>query len=166
METPHTEPSGRKRRDRVLSPLSLLVSVIREHGGGTASLSRHKATFIALIKEEGYEDFLDALIDEWVRIKYSTALSVASPPTPAEMKERLKARRERKANERVEIDRVKHEIKVRMLDFIMPNKKPLRKCTGGYCASIGGVFTKIGERVGPDELVGDVLSNKEIARML
>ena len=145
-------------------PLSLLVSIIRE-GGGIENQSRHKAAFTALVKQEGYEDFLDALIDEWVRIKYSTALGAACPPTVAEMKARLAEQKKRSAKERAEVDKMKLKITKRALELVMPNGKSLGKCSGAECTAFGGWYAKIAERVGPDRLVGDVLTNKDLARM-
>jgi hypothetical protein len=167
MESLHIDGTNRTSRKSSLDarPLSLLVSIVRENGGGVKNQSRHKAAFISLIKQEGYDDFLDALLDEWVRIKYSTAASAAFPPTAAEMKARVAEQKSRKAKERAEIDKAKLKITRRALDLIMPNKKPLAKCTGAECVAFGGWIAKIGARVGPNRLVGDVLTNKDLIKM-
>jgi hypothetical protein len=60
-------------------------------------------------------------------------------------------------------DSVAEEIKARILDFVMPNNKPLRDCTGSEVAGFGRGFIKIAEKVGPDQRVGDVLTDKEAA---
>lgn len=44
------------------------------------------------------------------------------------------------------------------LDFIMPNGKPLGKCTFGYATEIGGKFAKIGAMGKPNQIIGKVLT--------
>lgn len=48
------------------------------------------------------------------------------------------------------------------LDFVMPNEKKLRDCTGAEVARFGGVFTEIARHVKPTEVVGHHLNAKQI----
>lgn len=50
-----------------------------------------------------------------------------------------------------------------MLDLMMPNNKRLRFCTGAEVGAFGSAYAKIAEKVGPDNLVGEVLCEREAA---
>jgi hypothetical protein len=56
-------------------PLGLFITIVRDQGGTTDDETKHIRAFKALLDQEGYEDFRDAVIDEWARIKYSTAFA-------------------------------------------------------------------------------------------
>jgi hypothetical protein len=147
-------------------PLSLLIATIRDVGGKDDKQGQHKRTFLRLLNDVGYEDFRDAVLDEWFRIKYTTALSAANPPTTAE----IKARRERQKQEANEaqnqVNNIKLKIMNNVLDMVMANGKKLSECTGAECLRMGGWLTRIGESVGPKRLVGDVLSQKDIIKLV
>jgi len=49
-----------------------------------------------------------------------------------------------------------------LLKLKMPNGKELRNCTGDECNHFGGWFKRIAARIGPDNRVGDVLSEAEV----
>jgi hypothetical protein len=146
-------------------PLAVLITIIRDKGGTSDDQSKHIKAFKALLNEEGYEDFRDAVIDEWARIKYSTAFSAANPPTASELRQRLEEQRRRQEAERDAISSIKFKIIKRALSLIMPNGKTLACCTGAECARFGGFFTKISERVGATELVGDVLTTRDLVEI-
>jgi hypothetical protein len=165
MEPTILTETGVIRSRKQLQPLSLLISTIRESGGGTEKESVHKAVFVRRINEEGYEEYRDAIVDEWIRIKYSTALNAANPPTPAELNARRRAASERAAVTRAAIDTVKAKIKGKVLAMILPNGKRLGSCTGTECTEFGGWLARIGERVG-ERRVKDVLSETQILKLI
>lgn len=142
------------------NPLGLFIAVIKERP--KSGESAHKAAFKRLVLSDGYEDFVDAIVREWLSIKYSTALRAAQSPTVAE----IKAVAARRKGERIaEAEMTKKAIKLigsRLLDFMMPNGKKLRDCTFGYCAEIGGAIGKIGAQGRPSEIVGNVLTAAQV----
>lgn len=162
----HTETTTarkpHKRQERE-NPLGLFISVIREAPEAGQVTHRHQLRHLLL--SSGYEDFLDAVIDEWQRIKYSTALRAAVPPTPAQIKERAAQRKQKAIQEEASVEKAKGLIGERLLEFTMPNGKFLRDCTGAECKQFGGLFTRIGKRVTNNRLVGDVLSAEQLARL-
>lgn len=158
MTTVHVDP-GSLPRAREASAFALLVATIRECQGGDESI--HKRRFRSLLKEPGYEDFVDALITEWLSIKYSTAAQVANPPTA----EQLRDRRKRQREESKAAEEVKMKIIGRALDMITPNGKKLSACNGAECVAFGGWYARIGAAVGPTRTVGEVLTNEELARL-
>lgn len=152
--------SGVSRRHKE-SPLGLLIASIQER----LSLSEreHKAAFRRVVFEDGYQDFLEALVDEWLGIKYSTALRAAKPVSIAEVRAQVAKRsRERKGADAL-IESAKAIMGARLLDLIMPNGKQLRECTGAQCSKFGGFYARIGEKVGPNRIVGKVLSADDVA---
>ena len=144
-------------------PLGLFITVVRDNGG--TDEAKHIRAFKQLLNEEGYEDFRAAVIDEWARIKYSTAYSAANPPTASELRARMEQQKREQAEERRAIDAIKLKVMKRALNLVMPNGKLLGQCTGAECAQFGGFFAKISERVGATELVGEVLSSRDLVEI-
>lgn len=143
--------------------MALLISIIRDNP--QADRTAHQNLLRHLLLSPGYEDFLDAVIAQWSSINYKTARSVAFPPTAAELKERAVRRKELRAREDAAVKKAKGLIASRLFDFVMPNGKPLHDCTGGECMEAGGLFAKIGERVGKNNVVGHVLTVADIVQI-
>ena len=53
-----------------------------------------------------------------------------------------------------------------MLDLMMPNGKPMRDCTGSEMAQFGTRFKRIAEQVGRVRLVGEVLDEANVRRIM
>lgn len=163
----HAEPIVAKgvrfRRDRE-NPLGLFISIIRELPGGDQTTHRRKMR--SLLLSPGYEDFLDAVMDEWMRIKYSTALRAAVPPSTKEIKARADKRKQEAAKVSAAVARAKALIGERLFNLVMPNGKPLSECTGAECVKFGGYFVTIGEAVGPRQIVGRVMTAGDITSLL
>jgi hypothetical protein len=47
-------------------------------------------------------------------------------------------------------------------NILTPNGKKLRACTGEECQHFGGWYQRIAEKIGPTQLVGDVLKEKDL----
>jgi hypothetical protein len=52
-----------------------------------------------------------------------------------------------------------------LLDLIMPNGKSLRACSGGECAGFEGWFKRITAKVGPKQIVGEVLDEAAVQKI-
>lgn len=151
-------------RGRYVNPLALLISTIREVGD--KGEREHKTIFTQLLANPEYEEFRDAIIDEWIRIKYSTAVAAANPPTPAQLRQNLDVAKAKVVEERRVVDAMKTKIKGRILRLMMPNGKRLEDCTGAECVEFGGWYTAIGEYVGPYNLVGKVMKERDVLRLV
>lgn len=55
---------------------------------------------------------------------------------------------------------------IMMLDLKMPNGKAMRDCTGAEMAKFGNRYQKIGERVGKAKLVGAVLDEDAVRKIM
>jgi hypothetical protein len=69
----------------------------------------------------------------------------------------------KRAQEAAEHARMVSRIKVKvLLNILTPNGKKLRACTGEECQHFGGWYQRIAEKIGPTQLVGDVLKEKDL----
>jgi hypothetical protein len=156
-----TQITEKLAKFKIVRPLSLFISLIREIGGDSDKESEHKKEFKRMLLSDDYEDFRDAVIDEWMRIKYSTALGAALPTTALS--------RDKKSQKIHETDKV-HTLKIKivgkLLDVIMPNGKKLANCTGADCIRFGGWLINVGEVVGVTKVVGEILSEKELIKFM
>jgi hypothetical protein len=137
---------------------------MREHDG--ASESAIKSGFQALLHEEGYEDFIVAIVNEWMGLRYNTALRAASPPTVRQISQTVARRKEEKKKEAHAVSTAKDIIGARLLDILTPNGKALRDCTGADCIKFGGLYARIGKKVGDRRVVGKVLSAADLSAMM
>lgn len=156
------------RSERKESALGLFISLI--HNRPDASEQNHKSAFRSLIKEEGYEEFLDAVIDGWLSIHYKTARRAAILPSAEEIKRNVARRRqEREIQAKVNAEAVKKAkllIAERLLKMPTPLGKPLAECTKEECLKIGGAYTAIGNALSKGgDVVGNVLSAEEVAKI-
>lgn len=60
---------------------------------------------------------------------------------------------------------VEEKVKKLLLELPMPNGKRLRECTGKDCRAMGSWMGKIGERIKPTDIVGQVLSEAEVRKI-
>lgn len=67
-----------------------------------------------------------------------------------------------------EINTMKDAIKSKivLLDLLMPNGKPLRNCTGAEAATFGNRFKVVADRVGKTKLVGAVLNEADLQKIM
>lgn len=155
------------RNDRA-NPVSLFISLIRENPAD--GIEVHKRKLRDLLLKDGYEDFLDAVIDEWQRIKYSTAYSAALPPTVAEVSKKQAAKREIKAKAQADhtaaTKAAKNAIGARLFNMLMPNGKPLNACTGAECTAFGSFYSRIGASLQPGEIVSDKFDCDSLAKLM
>ena len=155
-------PTKSHSRQRADNPIGLLAAVIAENPRATAR--GHIAALKQMLRLEDYEDYADAIADEWCRIKYSTAYAAAVPPTPQQIKRRRRERLERQKAQQARLQRARVKFVGKVLERVMPNGKQLGDCTGVECASFGGWLIKVGEIVG-SRLVKDVLSDQQVKKL-
>jgi ribosomal protein L12E/L44/L45/RPP1/RPP2 len=117
------------------SSLGLLIDVIKSKP--TASKDIHLTIFVKRIKENHIQE----IVHKWVAIMYSTALDAAVPVSEAERQARKKEREESRQGK---AKKLAEELRVRALwDLVMPNGKPLHKCTFGYVAKVNPFLSTI-----------------------
>lgn len=153
-----------RSRTRSESPLGLLIASIQERIG--LSERDHRAAFRRLILSPGYEDFIDAVVEEWMSIKYSTALRAAQPLSIQEVRANVSRRLQQREEKAAQVVAAKEIMGLRLLDLVMPNGKALRDCTGGDCIRFGGFYTRIGKKVGKARVVGKVLTAADLIGLL
>ncbi len=73
----------------------------------------------------------------------------------------------RKAAERQEVQEIAAKVKeLALLDLIMPNGVAMRLCTGAQMADFGSMYQTIATKVGPANLVGEVLCEADCVALL
>lgn len=75
-------------------------------------------------------------------------------------------RTEAKAKQREQVESIKAQIVVVMLDLTMPNGKPMKDCTGAEMGRFGNRYQRIAEKVGKAKLVGAVLSEDQVKAIM
>jgi len=148
-----------------VNPFGYFISIIRENP--KSDKAKHISQFKTLVLGNDFTDYAEAIVDEWCRLKYSAALEAAVPPSRAEIEKRATEQRERtKANREAAaaaVESIKQKIAAMTLGHLMPNGKPLGKCTFGYCAEAGGLFADIARLGKPDQIVGEVITAEHLA---
>jgi hypothetical protein len=99
------------------------------------------------------------LIDEALRRAFDNDL--ARIEQPATRATRAPHRPIPAAEVAAEADRIE---KLALLDFIMPNGKALRDCSGAECRAAGGWLTAIADRIGDNAIVGAKLGEAAARR--
>lgn len=144
--------------------LELLSAIINENE--SKSKDDHRAIFKRMIVGEGFEDYLDGALGMVFTLKYAEALAAVRPKSSADLRQQAARRQATLAKEDALVETAKGIIAARLLDLKMANGKFLRECTGRECKRLGGFFAKIGERVGPTAIVGDVLKEEDLQKLL
>ena len=60
---------------------------------------------------------------------------------------------------------VRKEAEIMLLDLTAPNGKLNRHCTGAECRHFGGWYSRLADRVGDDNLVGDKVSEQDVREL-
>lgn len=145
---------------RVKTVRELVAEIIRENDA--ADEARIRREFRERVKDDN-EYFL-AVADYAFDAAWRALTTHRNSPTAEDRA--LKA--ERVAADAKEYARKVASIKdqVMLLNLEMPNGKRMRFCTGSEMAEFGKAYTKIAKRVGSTKLVGSVLSEQDVRRLL
>lgn len=145
---------------RVKTVRELVAEIIRENDA--ADEARIRREFRERVKDDN-EYFL-AVADYAFDAAWRALTIQRNSPTAEDRA--LKA--ERAAADAKEYARKVASIKdqVMLLNLEMPNGKRMRFCTGSEMAEFGKAYTKIAKRVGSTKLVGSVLSEQDVRRLL
>lgn len=137
------------------NPRDLVVELVKKH----PEMDR-KALFDAFRSalEDAGDDYRRAV--EWYFFVNMYDYLVTSRNRRADPVERANA----KTLEREHIGSIKAQIV--MLNLTMPNGKAMRDCTGAEMAKFGNRYQKIAERVGKAKLVGAVLDEDAVRKIM
>lgn len=153
--------SRRRRKDTLRNDaLDLLTAIVKENPKDDREA--HSRLFNATILSEGYEDCLAGALRIAFSLIYGAAYAAVFPPTKEAIKTKIRERKAARETEEKLVKKAKGLIVKRLLCLVMPNGKPLSQCTGAECKKFGGIFVKIGERVGAKMIVGKVLKEADL----
>jgi hypothetical protein len=139
--------SGATRQSwRNANPRVLVRSIIERHPG--------------LDRQRQFEIFLLEASEE---VKINAMLYCFNNTCASYQKQTKEKRDAAKQKRDAEVVAIKQRIQ--LLSLVMPNGKRLADCTGSECVQFGGWALKVGERVGPNRLVGDVLTEAQLRKI-
>jgi hypothetical protein len=72
----------------------------------------------------------------------------------------------RSTKHRNRVSAIKQQVLSLSLDFVMPNGKALRDCTGTYCERTGGMVAKIGKHVGRRKVGAVIVDDVALQKVL
>lgn len=147
---------------RKANPRELLKELVDENP--TLGRSALLAAFAREVTKPDADDYLETIIEYWFANNYHSLLcgddGTREKKAPSR-KERLEATKESL------IAGIERRAKILLLDMVLPNGKPVRDCTGGDCrtlgAAVGGWLGAVADRVGPEQVVGEVLTEQQLA---
>lgn len=179
MQHPETYPNNQKgatrqtRRRPVLRPVlkEMMDKVDDPHTNEDRELI--KKQFLQFMNSAAGEAYRETAFSYWFDNNYRSLLTdyPESESEQMERKETAKNVREKTAAElkqRVE-KAIEQKAQIILLDWVLPNGKALRDCTGRDCkqmsGQVGGWLRKISDRVKPTELVGKVLQEADVRKL-
>ena len=144
-----TTSSSRRTRQSPKTPSELLIQLHQRFPAESKKEAQQR--FINRALED--DEIITAALRDWYSLNYRR-LTVRRP----EEEEIRKPRKDKTAE-------IKNEIIGNMLNFVMPTGKTLADTTGRECIRAGGIFVRIGKKVGPGKLVGKVLTNQQLMKL-
>lgn len=151
--------SGRSKTDG-LDPDRIIIAILDELGidAKKASAAQKNQVFQAYV-QRSREDLEIADMNAtwnadyvWQRLAGRSRKSLAPPPTPESLAEKTERR-----------EKMLDAIKIFcIMDCILPTGKALRYSTGAECKAAGGLFMRIAAKIKPNQIVGKVLTDKEV----
>jgi hypothetical protein len=129
------------------------------------------AEFIEIMDGKGGAQYHHAIFEYWLTNTYRAWLKAhpeSQPRAAREQRAATVAALKTRAKETLTaaIDR---KVEQRLLDWILPNGKALRDCSGRECREmsreLGSGLARIAEKVKPDEIVGQVLREEQVRKL-
>jgi hypothetical protein len=136
-----------------------------------------KEQFIQFMNSSAGEIYRETAYLYWLDNNYRSLLADYPEPdkdtTPrAERKaerEKITAELTQRAEKVIE-QKAEQKAQIILLDWVLPNGKALRDCTGRECkqmsGKVGSWLQKISDRVKPTELVGSILQESDVRKLL
>jgi hypothetical protein len=164
-QTTTATTTGRAKRPPPTSAREIAVQVLREFPSGTSSIEAQCHRFDELISKHPLAQ-TDANTRQFITLRRDIEATATKAARDEGRARRAVEREAREQAIRAEVDRTVDYLKTHLLELGMSNGKPLGDCLGSEVAEFGRGFARIAERVAPDQKVGDVMTNADLAAML
>ena len=135
------------------NPRSILKTIIDANPKADAQAIYR--LFWAAIEDD--KELLQDITGYWLDHNLQSLMREAEPPTRRRTKSPVATPSSTKLQ-----DRIEHEVRIALLDLMMPNGKPLRDCTGNDCQNFNGWTSELSKRVPANNTVGSTLSEAEV----
>jgi hypothetical protein len=134
-----------------------------------------KDQFIQFLNTSAGAQYRETIYEYWFKNFYGYLLNSEFPESDSESlhnkREKRKAEKEKTTaamKAKVE-EAIKQKAQIILLDWVLPNDKALRDCTGRECRqmsrTVGTWLQKIADRVKPTEIVGNVLQESDVRKL-
>lgn len=145
---------------RARNPREILARIIEENPKASRGVILMKVSEELLQPHNA--EMIDVVIEYWFSNNYASLLATRSTSS-----ENIQQRREkrsesiRSAKQKISkgIDAI---VKIRLLEMIMPNGKPLKECTFAECAEFGNWATRLSAKGNPHEKIGVILNEEDV----
>ncbi len=182
MQHPEPHPNkqlGATRQTRRLPALRPVLKELMDNADNPHTAEDRnsiKEQFLQFMNSTAGSQYRETTFLYWLDNNYRSLLADYPEPDKdtsprAARKQAAQAEREKTAAEltqRVE-KAVEQKAQTILLDWVLPNGKALRNCTGRECKQMSGQMGtwlgKIADRVKPTELVGKVLQEAEVRKL-
>lgn len=146
------------RRTARRSPLEVLYSLKQDDRSASSEILFRKWRKAV----EADDDLMEAVLQYTFKNLEAQCEAFINGAKPNKLSNRqvINERRERIAN------MAKQVKKIIYLDLVMPNEKPMKACTFKEVSTFGDSFKLIAAQGKPSQLVGDVLTNTDIQKLL
>jgi hypothetical protein len=183
MQHPELYPSTQRGATRQKRRLPALIPILKglmdsvDNPHSPEDRASVKAQFLQFINSAAGTQYHETVFLYWFDNHYRHGLLDYPEPD-----KEISARAERKQTAQVEKEKTVAEMKQKvekaveqkaqiiLLDWVLPNGKALKDCTGRDCQrmsrSVGAWLQKVAERVKPTELVGNVLQEADVRKLL
>jgi hypothetical protein len=182
MEHPETYPRNQRGATRQTRRLPALRPVLKEmmddadNPHAPEDRSSVKDQFIQFMNSAAGEQYRETVYEYWFTNNYNSMLAdypetdeeigkrETSKQTAQAVKEKVAAELKQKVQKAIE-----QKAQIILLDWVLPNGKALRDCTGSECKQMSGKMgtwlQKIAQRVKPTQLVGAVLQETDVRKL-
>lgn len=136
-----------------------------------------KEQFMQFLNTSAGSQYREIIYEYWFKNFYGYLLRSEFPeadsdiPQQEKLRQAAKAEKERATAEmkqKVE-EVIKQKAQIILLDWVLPNGKALRDCTGRECRQmsrmVGTWLQKVADRLKPAELVGSVLQEADVRKL-
>lgn len=181
MTMPHPESypntqRGATRQTRRLPALRPILKGMMDGVGNPHDAEDRKAVkeqFLQFMNSAAGTQYRETAFIYWLDNNYRTLLADYPEPEKGDITPRAERKAEKEKTAAAMKGKVEEAIKQKaqliLLDWVLPNGKALRDCTGRDCRqmsrTVGTWLQKVADRVKPTETVGSVLQESDVRKL-
>lgn len=162
LELQNSVQGAKRQSQKRANPRDVLLRIMKENEGAPED------EIMNYCWEQVRDDdaYLRTIFDYWFANNYrSLAYNWGRPSPQVEMERRTRESRIAAAVEPIKAAIIAKAPAIALLGLKMANGKKLANCSGADCSHLGGWLARVAEKVGPDQLVGDALTEEQVREL-